>query len=76
MFLSSLRKNKYYSEKENYISVTGTVSSVEYNKDSTALYVNFSEVSPPLDDKCFKIVGKNLKIVQANKIDDKLNIGE
>ena len=67
---------EYYSQKENYISVTGTVSHLKYNEDTTALYSDFSELSPGLDDTCFKIVGENLKIVKANKIDDKLKGGE
>lgn len=73
---SSAKQSKYYSQRENYISVTGTVSHIKYNEDSTALYVAFSEMSPVLDDKNFKIVGENLEIVKANKIDDKLKIGE
>ena len=67
---------EYYSQKENYISVTGTVSHLRYNEDTTALYIDFSELSPGLDDTCFKIVGENLKMVKANKIDDKLKEGE
>jgi len=66
---------KYYSQRENYISVMGTVSNIKYNEDFTALYVDFSELSPNLDDTCFKIVGENLEIVQTNKIDDKLKTG-
>lgn len=73
---NSPEKIKYYSQKENYISVTGTVSNINYNEDSTALYIDLSESSPVLDDTCFKIVGENLKIVQSNRIDDKLKTGE
>jgi hypothetical protein len=73
---NSFQKTEYYSKKEHYISVTGTVSNVKYNEDSTALYIDFSELSPFLDDTCFKIVGENLEIVQTNKIDDKIKIGE
>lgn len=73
---SSAKQSKYYSQRENYISVTGTVSHIKYNEDRTALYVAFSEMSPVLDDKNFKIVGENLKIAKANKIDDKLKVGE
>lgn len=67
---------EYYSQKENYISVTGTVSDIKYNEDTTALYIDLSELSPVLDDTCFKIVGENLQIVKTNKIDDKLKTGE
>ena len=73
---NSLEKIKYYSQKENYISVNGTVSHIKYNEDSTALYIGFSELSPALDDTSFKIVGYNLEIVRTNKVDDKLKIGE
>ena len=72
----STKRIKYYSQKENYISVEGTISSIEYNQDLTALYLEFSELSPVLDDTCFKIVGENLQIVQSNGIDNKLEIGE
>ena len=67
---------EYYSQKENYISVTGTVSNIKYNEDTTALYIDLCELSPVLDDTCFKIVEENLEIVKANKIDDKLKTGE
>lgn len=78
-FLCSCNSNdkiEYYSQKENYISVTGTVSYIKYNEDATALYIDFSDLSPVLDDTCFKIVGKNLGIAKNNKIDDKLRIGD
>ena len=67
---------EYYSQKENYISVTGTVSSIKYNEDATALYIDFSELSSVLDDTCFKIVGENLEIVKANRIDVFMNSHE
>ena len=67
---------EYYTQKENYTSVIGTISSIKYNEEATALYIEFSELSPVLDDTCFKIVGKNLDTVKANGIDDKLKIGE
>ena len=66
----------YYSQRENYIEVEGTVSYIKYNEDSTALYIGFSKLSTALDDSCFKIVGDNLKIVKDNNIDDKLTEGE
>lgn len=74
-YCSSHKEKMYYSQKENYISVNGTVSSIKYNEDSTALYIGFYDLSPTLDDTCFKIVGNNLQIVQSNNIDSKLEIG-
>ena len=73
---NSVGRIEYYTQKENYISVTGTISNIKYNEEATALYIDFSELSPVLDDTCFKIVGENLDIVKANRIDDKLKIGE
>ena len=73
---NSVGRIEYYTQKENYISVTGTISNIKYNEEATALYIDFSELSPVLDDTCFKIVGENLEIVKANRIDDKLKIGE
>lgn len=79
VFLCSCRstpKIKYYSQKEHYITVTGTVSDIKYDESNKALYVEFFNLSPALDDTCFKIVGENLEIVRTNKIDDKLKKGE
>lgn len=78
-FLSSCHSSEmseYYSQKENYISLSGTVSYIKYNDDHTALYIGFSELSRAMDDTCFKIVGKNLEIVKSRQIDDKLCVGE
>jgi len=66
----------YYIEKDNYIEVRGTISSVKYNEDKTALYLNFSQLEPKLDDNCFKIVGDNLAIVQNNGIDELIREGD
>lgn len=73
---TSVKQIEYYSQKENYISTSGTVTHMSYNKDSTALYLEFDELSHTFDDSCFKIVGENLKIVQANGIDYKINLGD
>ena len=70
------KKIAYYSQIGGYISVSGTVSNVKYNEDTTALYIDLSELSPVLDDTCFKIIGENLNVVRANSIDNKLKIGE
>ena len=72
----SSEKIEYYSEKDNYISVTGTVTHIQYNEDFTVLHIGLDELSPALDDNAFKIVGENLKTVQDNHIDDKLKTGE
>lgn len=72
---SSMDMNEYYLEKENYVNVHGTITNITYNDDSSVLYLEFSDLSPVLDDVCFKIVGENLEIVQKNGIENKVNIG-
>ena len=73
---NSIDKFEYYSQKENYINATGTISSLRYNDDSTALYIEFSDLSYAFDDVCFKIVGENLQITKTNGIDDKIKVGQ
>lgn len=72
----SAQKLDYYSQRENYINATGTISKIAYNENSTAIYIDFSELTPDFDDTCFKIVGDNLRIVQDNGIDEKMKIGD
>ncbi|MBR5422725.1 MAG: hypothetical protein IK108_01825, partial [Clostridia bacterium] len=76
IFFHTVKLVKYYSQKEKYITVTGTVSYIKYNDNNSELYIGFSELNTKLDDHCFKIVGDNLKIVQSNHIDDRLVLGK
>ena len=73
---SAIKEREYYSNAENYIDITGTVTHIQYNEGSTALYLGFSDLSAVVDDTNFKIVGKNLQIVKSNGIDDKLKVGD
>ena len=75
-FLDSSRFITYYSDKENYINVTGTVSHIKYDDASSELFIGFSDMSPDLDDINFNIIGENLVIVCKNGIDNKLKIGK
>ena len=54
------KKQNYYSQRENYVSAMGTISYIAYNKENTALYLDFSELTPTFSDTCFKIVGDNI----------------
>lgn len=79
MFLTSCtaaKMREYYSQRDNYITATGTVSHIAYNEDETALYIWFSEITPKLDDNSFKIVGDNLQIVHEAGIVDKIKEGD
>ena len=72
----NLEAKKYYSEKSNYITVSGKVSHISYNKEQTVLYIGFAEMSEEFDDNCFKIIEDNLKIGKNNGIDDVLCLGK
>ena len=65
----------YYSQRENYVTVTGVVSHISYNREQTALYLGFDMLDPTMDDSNFKIVGDNLLAVRAKGIDNKIKIG-
>ena len=66
----------YYSDTNNYITATGTVTHIKYNENQDELYLGFDSLSPGFSDNAFKIVGKNLLIAQDNGIDQKLQMGK
>ena len=77
--LSSCALNKeveYYSNSNNYITVVGVVSHLKYNEEKDVLYLGFEQLSYEFADNAFKIVGKNLLVVQENGIDSKLQLGD
>ncbi len=74
--LSERRMREYYSQRVNYVSATGTVSHYKYGEDNETLYLAFDDISPTFSDNNFKIVGRNLLIVQENGIDQKIKMGD
>lgn len=77
--LSSCSQNEsieYYSDSSNYIAATGTVTHIKYSEEKDALYLGFEQLSPEFSDNSFKIVGKNLSLVQENGVDQKLQTGK
>lgn len=72
----SHRMIDYYSQPENYVRATGTVSFINYNDDETTLCIAFSDLDLKLDDNTFEIVGDNLKILKEKGIDEKLQLGK
>lgn len=77
--LSSCALNEdveYYSNSNNYITVVGVVSHLKYNEEKDVLYLGFEQLSYEFADNAFKIVGKNLLVVQENGIDSKLQLGD
>ncbi len=69
-------KRKYYSDKDNYVSATGTVVHIMYNGNKTELYLGFSDMSRKFSGNTFEIVGDNLTIIQEKGIDEKLEMGD
>ena len=70
------REAAYYAQQENFVTVSGIVTQVKYNDDKSVLYFAFEDMTEQFSDNSFKIVGENLKIVQQNGIDEKLNVGD
>lgn len=62
---TSNQKMKYYSDTENYVEVTGTISYVLFDEENESLYLAFTDLSVDLDDNCFKIVGDNYSIIAS-----------
>lgn len=71
----SERRLEYYSQRENYIHVSGIISHINYNSEADALYLAITDINPILDDNNFKIVGNNFKIVRDLEIENKIEIG-
>lgn len=74
--LFSLCKKNYYSARESYIKVQGTVLKIKYNEPQKTLSIFFEKTTPELDETCFKIVGYNMDLVREKGIDQKLSIGD
>ena len=66
---------KYYSNRENYVSATGTITHISTNVEKKTIYIGFEDLSYPFDDTTFKIVGKNYDIVINNGILNSLKVG-
>lgn len=71
----SNKKIEYYADESNYISTSGTVGHVQYSDDMTELYIGLTEVPAGFHDINFRIIGKNLSIVQSHEIDKKMTNG-
>ena len=70
------KMREYYEEKENYITATGTITHIQYSGSESALYLGFSkDLDPSCDGTDFKIVGKNLSVIQKNPNYGTLEIG-
>lgn len=71
-----LVKIDYYSNKENYIVVTGEVSRIRFDESSSRVYLNFSKLNTTLSASSFQIAGKNALIVMERGILDRIKKGD
>ncbi len=64
----------YYSVKENYVEVEGSVYFLEYSENG--IYIGFQDMTYEFDDDCFKLVGKNMTAVVQAGVEKKLKLGD
>lgn len=70
----SRKQIKYYSNEENYIEATGTITHVRFNDEKEALYLGFTDLSERFDDTTFKITKDNYSIIVNAK--DSIQVGK
>lgn len=72
----SKKKYNYYADKDNYISVVGTVSYIKQSEDAAILYLEFDNMSVQLSDNFFKVVGDNYIILQECMMSSGIHLGD
>ena len=72
---NSKKMYAYYEDTNNYISVSGTISHIQWSEELTGLYLGFTDMSVSLPDNCFKVVGDNFLILQTKKNAELIKIG-
>ena len=66
------RMFSYYSNKDNYVTVSGTINYINYCEDE--IIIAFSDLSESFDDDHFKIIGENYELVIERGIEEHLAI--
>ena len=72
----SKKEKEYYSDKNNYVTVSGVIDHILFDEQNLTVYLGFSMMSEELDDNAFKIVGKNYSILNEVDAKNKLKLGE
>lgn len=70
------REREYYAEKTNYCEITGVVTQISYAESGDALYFSCEQLSMPLDDHAFKLVGGCFTSALENGAAEKLQVGQ
>ena len=58
------REYAYYSDESNFVSVTAELNFLNFDKKNGVLYLGFGGLPNDFSDDAFKIVGKNLEIIE------------
>ena len=72
---NSTEMKKYYAERDNYITATGSVSHIAYDEENEKLFISFADLNPEFNDNTFKIAGQNYLIVKSRSVQQKLKLG-
>lgn len=71
---TKIKQIEYYSNEENYIEVTGTISHVVFDDEYKTLYLGFSDLSDTFADNTFELTGRNYSIV-ADAARESIEVG-
>lgn len=76
----SVQMRTYYSNRDNLLSVTGTVTKITYGENSNhktenALVLCLSDMTVELDDNVFVMIPENLELAKVNGIQD-MSVGD
>lgn len=72
----SSKKVDYYSDPDNYVTASGTITYVNCDEDNEVVYIGFSDLSSSFSDSCFKISGKNYELIHENGLLEVLHLGQ
>ena len=79
VLLASCKSSKivdYYSDPDNYVTASGTITYVNCDEDNEVVYLGFSDLSPSFSDSCFKISGKNYELICESGLLETLTLGQ
>ncbi len=71
-----LREKHYYSNENNFVTVTAEFYYINYDDKAPALYLGFLDLPEEFSDDCFKLSGENLKIVEEKGGEDCFAVGD
>ena len=66
----------YYTNKKNYITTKGTITSITFNDNNDMLFLSVDNMNQRYSDNYFKIIPENLTIAKCNGIESKIHIGD